>query len=644
MPDVAPKVEGDDSFVLGMDSYTQPGKLLPGEYASGMNIISRGGIAQTRPGSKSMFDMPSGNLQGCCLFTPASGIPNLVFAVDGLVYVSPSPFRTYFQLANIQFNISSKFISWTPCLKSTDFAANGDIIFIDNPFSILIIQDGLTRAAYWDGSASGHINPTKSNLPGSAPDRDGTVIGLWSCWSNNRLWVSRKNQIFASDIGNPLKFTEAQYLNEGRAFYLPAPCTGIVETSDRQGILCFTANTGTLIQSSIQDRTLWLTLPGFQQTILPTTGCVAPRSIVQQYGLIWWQNSKGLINQNNALQLNLSSRMDIQDNEMFQSKFDISYDLSGVCGTFYENFLLQAVPIGDRFNTRVHVLDQAPFEDNANSWAGFWTGWRPVEFARGVVSSEERVFCVSNDLDGVNRMWELFQMDKTDNGIPITSFVVTKQHYFGDRQWKRFRYAEVEMVNLQGGTAVMVAAAGTRGGFQPIMTKDVSATHGQVYATAQYGYNSSTLDGSRIQSRILRTEEAGAPSSCNEECVEYDKRGLIDKAFSIMVIWSGIGGVNCYRLFSQYEPEALQGICEDDETCEERLLSPCGCSAFDAFTDLSPFTTFYATAIFTRKHPVSGENVFKTVSELSLINQQDANRRAAKTAEWYVLNEIGEAF
>ena len=74
-------------------------------------------------------------------------------------------------------------------------------------------------------------------------------------WSNNRLWVSNRNQVFASDIGNPLKFTETQYLNEARAFYLASDCTGIVETPDRSGILCFTENDGTLILSSVEDRT-----------------------------------------------------------------------------------------------------------------------------------------------------------------------------------------------------------------------------------------------------------------------------------------------------------------------------------------------------------------------------------------------------
>ncbi len=59
------KIDGDDSFSFGMDSYTMPSKLLPGQYAYSMNTICRGGMVQTRPGSKTMpIHIPRGNLQG----------------------------------------------------------------------------------------------------------------------------------------------------------------------------------------------------------------------------------------------------------------------------------------------------------------------------------------------------------------------------------------------------------------------------------------------------------------------------------------------------------------------------------------------------------------------------------------------------
>ena len=349
--------DGDDSFALGSDSYTNPTKLGPGEYVTGMNVICRGGIAQTRPGSRSLFTMPSGNLQGITLFTPTSGAVSMVFAVNGIIYASSYPFEEYHKIDNIKFDPNSKFIAWANCLQSTYYDSAGVLTFLQNPRSVLIMQDGSTRAAYWNGSESGHLNPTPSGSETTIEGYDETPVGLWMYWSNNRLWVSRGGQIFASDIGNPLKFADSQFLNEGRAFYLSADCTGIVETSDQQGIICFTANSGVFIRSSILDRTQWLSTPGFQQTILPYIGCVAPRSIVYQYGLIWWYSSRGLINQNDALKLNITSRFDVQDNEMAASKAYLNYDLSGVCGATNENFLFHAVPFGSNINTRLHVLD-----------------------------------------------------------------------------------------------------------------------------------------------------------------------------------------------------------------------------------------------------------------------------------------------
>jgi hypothetical protein len=238
-------------------------------------------------------------------------------------------------------------------------------------------------------------------------------------WSNNRLWVSRGSQIFASDIGNPLSFTEGQYLNEGRAFYLPGDCTGMAETPDRKGIICFTATTATLIQSSIQDRTKWLETPNFQSTILPDVGCVAPRSIVQQYGMLWWFSARGLISLDDALRTYISSQLRARDLEMLQSKYTMDSDVSMVCGAAIENFLLHAVPCGERRNTRIHVLDQSPSEDSGSSvWPSYWSGWRPVEFTKAVINGTDYLFTLSEDYDGRTRIWQLFTQDKTDGGIP----------------------------------------------------------------------------------------------------------------------------------------------------------------------------------------------------------------------------------
>lgn len=649
MPDLPLLPDGDDYLILGADQFTNPQKLTPGKYIASMNTINRGGIVQTRPGSRTMFTMPEGLLQGATLFVPTTGVPQIVFVVEGTVYVSAYPFRAYTPLPNVQFSKTARFVAWATCLKSTDYDSDGVLFFLDNPYSILIMQDGLTRAAYWDGTHSGHLDPTHSQVftPSgeivTQPGLDSTPVGLWMKWSNNRLWVSRGNQVFASDIGNPLKFVDGQYLNEGRAFYLPEDCTGIVETTDVQGIVCFTGNTGTFLQSSIQDRTLWLSTPGFQKTILPNIGCSAPRSIVSQYGLIWWYAARGLVNQNDALSANITSKLDIQDNSMFGTKANISWDLSGIASCNHENMLLTSVPNGDKYNTRTMVLDQSPVGDigaQIQVWSSYWSGWRPVEWAKGVINGEERVFFASVDYDGKNRMWEAFTTDKDDNGVPITCWVQTREHLFGHRDYKLFQYAEVELREMVGDVSLQISVAGVKGAFQPLGTKTMASTVGQVYPAELYGPTSHEFSGSSPQTRIVRTQDTPNASDCNSVCVESKDNGLIDRAFSLLVSWSGIVGLTAYRIFITSYAQAYAGTCEEDEA-NPNLINPTGCGATDFFLVGSPFTTYTAYGFYSQLDPITNLAVTYNSTQTSQISQADAQRKADIAARNYVWAQIG---
>lgn len=639
--DLLIKSDGGDSFLFGADSSVFPANIGNGSYVMSMNTINRGGVIQTRPGSASLIfeeDIPGDNIQGMVLFQPSSGLPSLVFMVDGLVYYSPHPFKEYHQLEDLQFSAYSKYAAFEACVQSTYYDGSGILKQLDQPKNILIIQDGNTRAAYWDGAEAAHINPTPSDQEFTQEDRDGTPVGLWMKWSNNRLWVSRKDMLFASDIGNPLKFTETQYLNEARAFFLPGPCTGIVETPDQTGILVFTPEAGVFLRSAIQDRTLWLETPEFQKTVLPSIGCVSPRSIVQQHGLIWWMTPRGLISLNDAAKLNISSRLSTEDQEMACSKANMSHDISMVCGSFFDNFIFHAVPVGDKYNTRIHVMDQAPMDEaEVNSWCGYWEGWRPVEFARIVTGSEERVFCISKDLDGVNRIWELFLKDRTDNGIPITSYVETKLHLFDSRDYKKFQYAEIEAVGIKGYTSFLLAAAGIKGAFQPIGTKEVISTIGQVYSDEEYGDgdDDNRFFGAKPQMRIIRSKEGSDPSDCNADCVESDKRGLIDKGFALLIVWSGIAGISAYRIFAKLETDAPMGRCEDDET-GVNLLTPEGCSSDEEFSTSVPFTIYEAEETYEQ------DDVSETETASSVISQADADRKATAKAKWKVQSQLGQ--
>lgn len=632
--------DGSATFVTGMDSYSQPFQLELSAYVAGMNVTCRGGIVKTRPGSRTMFRLPEGNLQGMTLFTPTSGYPYLVCAVEGEIYVSASPFNTYTKLEGIQFNPQSKFVCFASCLQTTAYDNNGELYFLDIPKSVLVMQDGNTRAAFWDGSTARHLDPTYSSGEVTEEGKDETPIGLWSVWSNNRLWVSRGNQIFASDIGNPLKFTEAQYINEARAFYLPSTCTGMVETPDQEGILMFTESEAIYLQSSIQNRLQWLSTPGFQRTILHKIGCVAPRSIVTQYGLIWWFSAKGLISLDAAIRSNATSKITIEDNEMMASKYAIGSDLSGICGASHENFLLMSVPHGDRENTHTWALDQDPFnQSQANAWAGFWTGWRPVCWASGQIFSEERTFMASRDYDGANRVWEAFTDDFTDNGTPIECYLQTREYTFNTPDRKRFEYAEIFACEVYGPVELAVFVAGQKGAYQKICSKSMIASPGQVIYGQKYGPDEDPeveevplLLGNRPQFRTIKTAELGSPSDCNACGVESTIPNNIDRAFSLLVVWHGQMAVNAIRMFARQDAENFGGACEDDEIAP-RSLNFEGCASNESlFIQSSPFERYESTTEQCLNVEGQEDPVCATATATTIISQEAANRLAIISA------------
>lgn len=629
MPDPRKYTAGSSSLVLGCDSYTQSAELDDREFIMGMNVVCRGGIVQTRPGMKSLFCLPDGNFQGATLFTPDNGVAQLVFAVDGKIYASPAPFTSYRRIFQLQFSVSAKYIAWAVCLKSTDYDTDGNIYSLEDPYSVLVMQDGLTRAAYWDGGIAAHLNPATPPAPDQTdvvPGYTETPIGLWMIWSGNRLWVSRGNQIFASDIGNPLKFTEATYLNEARAFYLSGPCTGITATPDQQGIIAFTDTNGTFFQSCIQQRTDWLSTPDFQKLILPNIGCVAPRSLVTQYGLNWWFGPRGFTNLNAAFRQNLSSRIDYQDNQMFASKSLLGPDLSGICATYYENYLMCSVPSGDVLNRHTWVLDQAPFDGNGNAWTGIWTGTRPIEWCRGMVNGSERLFFGSIDYDGKNRIWEAMLPDRTDNGCRITCYAQLRDHAAGNLDQKQYDWSKFFLSQVLGEVDLNIYVASTKGGYQLQKNYHIVANEGQIFADTEYSELGPFMVGNRVQTRTIRTPSDPTDNECNACGVESKEGNMIDYAFTHLLVWSGQMGIRAYQMHMRESPERKDGDCEEPEV-GPRTLNESGCSGLELFVEGQIFTRYEASAEGMAQS-ANGLDVYIRRDAVSYISQENAQAMA----------------
>lgn len=420
-----------------------------------------------------------------------------------------------------------------------------------------------------------------------------TPLGGPMAWSGDRLWVARDNRLFASDIDDPLKFTESIYLAEGGSFFTADPITGLAEIPGLKTpqLMVFTANRAYVVASGIRDRTLWKTTPNFQDVLFPSVGCTSQRSIISQYGLLWWMTPTGITNYNAAQQAQITSSLAPMDIELAVSKGSLSPNIEDTCGVSFENYGLFSVPSGHRKNKHTWVLDKATLasEDNtgSGSWNSIWTGTFPVEWATGPVNNVQRIFHVSEDEDGNNRLWESFTADRKDNGLPITSYVETKTYIdFSPKatglDLKKFLFAELAFSEMYGDVSATVFWAGTRGRYKKVAEYNWTANEGALKEGTKVGLTD-VIYGYRPQSRTVRTPTINVAkvnsSDCSSANIESKYSDQIDVGFSLLVIWSGRAALRHFRLFVEPQQEASQGGCSVDETDETNIVVDAMCES-----------------------------------------------------------------
>lgn len=573
-------VAGGTFLTDGMQSSTEPMFISDRGFRSAMNVDIRGGSPKTRPGYRCLFTLPEGNLQGLKLFYPTGSAPTLVAAVSGRIYISRAPFTSWSQLPNIQFFHAAKQIFWAVGLKSARRNDDGTISVI-SPRNVLVMQDGYSRAAFWDGNENRHLDPAALETP----------VGDVMYFSGDRLWVHRDAQVWASDIADPLTFSETTYLAEGLPFQLPGKATAMAEipSAEAPQLVVFTASTTTVFQSFIRARSTWKDTvnPPFQRVQYSDIGCTGPRAVASQYGLLWWFSNRGLVALNATEAARQNSELAYRDNDMAVSKAFVSPNLDEIAMGAYENYLLVSVPSGDLKNRHTWVLDQGPqtrISDRVGpAWTGFWTGTRPVEWTFGTVNNVPRIYYASADFDGQNRVWEAFTPDRLDNGNPITSYVESKAYFqFSEEatalDFKEFRYAEFTFGDILGDLDVTVFWAGTRGNYKRLASYRFVATEGNINYSETLSLDS-LLAGYSGQSRRVRTPQIDPSKSVSAECgVESNNLDSVDTAFSLLLVWSGRATLRSFRIFADPAEEEATGECVPAETgpkiLEQGLVDP----------------------------------------------------------------------
>ena len=644
---MAEKVEdSQQSFAGRADSSMNPAFMRGDQYLWGVNVTTRGGTPRTRPGLATRFNFPCEHPQGFTMFQPTGGVVHMVVVVDGEVFVSPSPFETYTKLEGVQFYNKSRFVAFAECLQSTTFDDEGFFRPLAIPKKVLVMQDGNTRAAFWDGGTARHLDPTPSMVFDedsgeriTQPRKDETKIGLWMAWAGNRLWVSRGPNVWASDIGNPLKFTEAQYIAEGRSFTMPENVTGMIQPSSGQPLVVFGEKTITFLRADILDRSKWLDTPDFQQSE-HGIGCVAPRSIINKLGLVWWYSPSGWTNLNFAMQSFNDSRVRYFDKPMDWSKRNLSIDKTAICAGEIEDYTLISTPSGDRWNRHTWVYDD--WQDNPG-WDGVWMGVRPVQWAKAVIDGTERIFCLSADEDGVNRVWEAMQSRRADNGEPISSFLATRYYNFGGGLNKRFSHSELFLREVEGDTELTVWAQSPRGAADK--STNILFKPERAFFKSQLLTEDTVIETRSPQFREPKGRQTniGWVNPCGECTVETGstKRSpMVDKSFGLVLAWSGVMAVDAFRIYAYMgDDNKLEGECSKDDE-EEVSVRSNGCSNEPG--EEEPFRFFFSEQEETVGCPQSGttEMVTAVASSFSIVSQRDADRKAKGTARLSAEGEL----
>jgi hypothetical protein len=571
----------DAAWFNGLDSISNPSLLPQGTYQWGQNIVNRGGIIETRQGFAEIDSRLNEAPRGLIL-AKFNNVPYLLAAIGDYIYkIRLSPLGTLTRINGISFPYSTgkRMVHFELCVQARKTLTNGSTQTVDPPKFIVVIQDGVTTPAYFDGTTAAHI--TEANV-GPTP----TPIGDFMKWSGDRLWVAKGSKLYAGDLLNPLQFTEGGVGASGGFFYLPNKVTGMGVTHDFKSLLVMTDNTTSAFQSGLEDRTAWGQTQDFQRVIFPSIGCASHRSIINQYGMTWWQSHDGVVSLDAALQAYQTSRMQVRDQNMARSKEQVKWNNGGGCAGSFGNFLFFSNPSGSQYNVHTWVMD-AGVVDTLNqiappAWCSNFTGVRPEQWVTGEVKGVQRCFCISNDLVPQGRqatIWEAFIGQRMDvpkvNGTrrpkDIACAFETKFYALDQNQYASLLWIELDLAEIVGNVNLQVYYCGRRTSYKKILDKKLTAT---VSPDVEQIFDPDSLINVYVpQYRTVRSVTDSHDETDLNTSIQTPYVRNTDREFSVLVTWTGQMAITGLRLALTPKGDYMDGFCEEDELTRRRITA-----------------------------------------------------------------------
>jgi hypothetical protein len=570
-------MDSDGSWIKGSNSQLDPTNTPVGYAWSFVNMLNVSGVPTCRPGYRCIAKLPPGKIQGAAIFRPTDGLEQIIVAVGGVIWVSVFPFTKFEFLNNVLFSPSAKRVFFTQTTQSNQRLTPDELISaieVITPKQVMMMQDGgFTAPAYYDGSNHDHLRDFKFETP----------AGGVMAWIGDRLWVSHRNKLVASDIGNPFSFRENLYLGGTDGLYFQRDIVAMTPTPSLEfpQLLVLTDEDASLVQASIRDRAAWATTDGFQREVLQV-GCLSDLAVVSHFGrLVWWCPA-GVVFFDPATSRGWTSRTPVRDNEMMVSKTHISDDVSNAAIGVFGQWLLISLPVEDSYNKQTWVLNGASYEsindEGGPTWSGYWIGTRPVAWLSGTIAGQQRIYHVSFDEDGENRLWEAFTPDRLDNGCPITWALITRGMFGASSQVQkppgyliRFNFAEISLVAMDEDVDCGVfVAPGVRGSYRQISGQTFRASKGSLDYRLELTADSQIF-ALKAQSRRFQTQDLQTLPNIDgaAACPIEDENGDgVEESFQLLIVGQGpatLQGIRCWANDQGDERnDASAQACEDE--------------------------------------------------------------------------------
>jgi len=597
-------------FPEGVDSFVHPLAVRQSQIRWMENGVTQGAFLQTRPGYKTQltFDVsvvgsaantwwvaagnPIVHPQMMADFVPSNGSPQKIFAVSGSVWfctINPNgSLGAPQRIPDFAFDQNADQLTGTLCTQTNTINSG---LYVNNivPRNLLVIQDGINRAGVWDGLSGVHLNPEKkisTDAGGNTLYDSGyneTRIGLWCSWSGDRLFVFNGRLGFASDLGDPLHFTEELNLSSFQVMVFPDDVMGAIDRgtsgNNESAVIVCTRTTTWSLYSGVRNRIPssfgagWANTPGWMAKIFSGVGCIAGKSMIVHRGLLYWKSLDGVVVFDSFNTTNSTQNLPIIDKEMAYSKRLVcppnnpSGDLS--CAGKYASYVFWSVPVGPVNHGRCYcrhtqVLDRQTTSLGTTGWQGVWTGMRPVEWSAIQVAAPHS-YALSLDMDGVVRIWEAFQSNRADNGRPIKWLVETRLDRVQNSvfEYANFRHFRLLVDQVLGNFFIKGYWRGMRGSYHKLLDNYITATPGSVLtpipgfsevvnATPHYAF--------LMQTRTVISEDLrGVNDECSSAGVESQYEDGTDHAFSLLLKLEGRGAIVAYRIAVDSRPDNTEG-------------------------------------------------------------------------------------